>query len=398
MNDPILIVGGGIGGLCAAVALAKVGQPVRVLEQSNSFSEAGAGIQVGPNAWRLLQGLGLEELISVFAAVPQGIRIYDGLNGELLNTVHLGQRSEQRYGAPRIVIRRAHLQKCLLETAWTQADLEITTGFKVTDCKSLDRGVEAIDTSGVSVRGRAVIGADGLQSTLRECVEETRPETIGMTAWRTAIRASDAPESLRQPYIGVWMGPYCHLVHYPVDAGAEVDIMAIIEDTYHYDGWGAPGETEDLLPFFSDWHKSTYQILERLSDWTKWTLFTMKPLKAWGHGRFTLLGDAAHPVQPFLAQGSAMAIEDAAVLADEIHKSPDEIPAALRRYEQLRAPRAARVQNASERLGYVYHLAGLFRWARNFAIRRREPDALLARYDWLYGFTPDLTVTRQRAT
>ena len=394
MADPILIGGGGIGGLCAALALAQAGHPVRVLEQSDTFSEAGAGIQVGPNAWRLLQDWGLEELISAYAAVPQGIRIYDGLSGELLNTVHLGRGSEERYGAPHIVIRRAHLQKCLLEAALTQADLEITTGFKITGCKSIERGIVALDASGVSVRGRAVIGADGLQSTLRGCVEETRPETVGTTAWRATIPAKDAPEFLRQPYIGVWMAPYCHLVHYPVDAGAEVDIIATIEETYNYDGWGTPGETEDLLPFFADWHKGPYEMLEHLSDWTKWTLFTMKPLKAWGHERLTLLGDAAHPVRPFLAQGSAMAIEDAAVLADEVQKSPDEIPLALRRYEQLRAPRAARVQNASERLGNVYHLAGLLRWARNFVIRRREPDALLARYDWLYGFTPDVTVTR----
>ena len=394
MTDPILIGGGGIGGLCAAIALAQQGQPVRVLEQSDSFSEAGAGIQIGPNAWRLLQDWGLAELISAFAAIPQGIRIYDGLSGELLNTVLLGERSEQRYGAPHIVIRRAHLQKCLLEAALAQADLEITTGFKVTGYQSIDDGVEALDTSGVSVRGRAIVGADGLQSTLREFVEETRPETIGMTAWRAAMCASDAPELFRQSDIGVWMGPYCHLIHYPVDGGKEVDIIAIIHETFHYDGWGASGETEDLLPFFSDWHESLYQILEQLSGWTKWTLFTMKPLKAWGHGRLTLLGDAAHPVQPFLAQGSAMAIEDAAVLADEIRKSPDALPAALRRYEELRAGRVARVQNASRHLGSVYHLGGPSRWARNFAIRRLKPDALLARYDWLYGFTPGSSAAR----
>lgn len=395
MTEPILIGGGGIGGLCAAIALTQAGQPVRVLEQSDVFSEAGAGIQVGPNAWRLLQNWGLGELISAFAAIPQGIRIYDGLSGELLNTVHLGRRSEQRYGAPHIVIRRAHLQKCLLEAAWSQADLDITTGFQVTGCQNVDHGVETFGTSGASVRGRAVIGADGLQSTLRECVEKTRPETIGMTAWRATIRASDAPELLRQSDIGVWMGPRCHLIHYPVDAGKEVDIIAIIQETFHYDGWGAPGETEDLLPFFFDWNQGLYQILEQLTGWTKWTLFTMKPLKAWGHGRLTLLGDAAHPVQPFLAQGSAMAIEDATVLADEIQKSPDEIPAALRRYEELRAQRVARVQNASRRLGSVYHLAGPSRWARNFAIRRLEPDTLLARYDWLYGFTPDLSAAHR---
>ena len=136
-------------------------------------------------------------------------------------------------------------------------------------------------------------------------------------------------------------------------------------------------------------------MLERLSDWTKWTLFTMKPLQAWGRGRVTLLGDAAHPVQPFLAQGSAMAIEDAAVLACEVQKSPHEIPVAFRRYEQLRMQRTAQIQRASQRLGQIYHFAGPLRWGRNFVIRRRKPEDLLASYDWVYGFTPDLTAVSQ---
>lgn len=388
MTDPILIAGGGIGGLCAAVALARAGFPVSVLERSDAFSEMGAGIQVGPNAMRLLEDWELAPLVAAYSTVPEGIRVFEGLTGELLNTVPLGRRAEERYGSPNIVIRRAQLQKCLLEAAWTQPDLKITTGFGLAGHESFEDRVEVFDASGTRVRGQALIGADGLQSTIRATVHQHQPETIGKTAWRTVIRSSDAPSVFGDPYIGIWMAPYGHLVHYPVDAGEEVDVIAVVEDTYHFDGWGAQGDPDDLLPHFYNWDRFPLEFLEQLEGWTKWTLFTMKPLDPWGHGRITLLGDAAHPVQPFLAQGSAMAIEDAAVLADEVRKSPTDLPAALRSYEQLRARRTARVQQASHRLGQIYHLAGLPRWIRDAVVRWRKPMSLLARYDWLYGFAP----------
>ncbi|MGI9385118.1 MAG: FAD-dependent monooxygenase, partial [Methyloligellaceae bacterium] len=344
--------------------------------------------QVGPNAMRLLEDWGIARLVSAYATVPEGIRVFEALTGELLNTVPLGSSAESRYGSPNIVIRRAQLQKCLLEAAWTQSNLEIVTGFRLAGHEDLEDRVEAFDASGIRKRGQALIGADGLQSTIRASVHRHQPETIGKTAWRTAIRTSDAPASFADPYIGIWMAPYGHLVHYTVDAGNEIDVIAVIEDTYHFDGWGAPGDPEDLLPHFYNWDAYPLEFLEQLEGWTKWTLFSMNPLDPWGHGRVTLLGDAAHPVQPFLAQGSAMAIEDAAVLADEVRKSPADLPAALRRYEQQRVRRTARVQHASHRLGQIYHLAGLPRWVRDAVLRWRKPMSLLARYDWLYGFAP----------
>ena len=387
MTDPILIAGGGIGGLSAGVALARAGVPVCVLEQSDTFSEMGAGIQVGPNAMRLLEEWGVAHLVMAYASVPEGIRVYEALTGELLNTVPLGSSAEARYGSPNVVIRRAQLQKCLLESAWTQSNLEIVTGFRLKGYESHEDRVEVFDAFGTRRRGRALIGADGLQSTIRATVHDRQPETIGKTAWRTSVRTADAPETFADPYIGIWMAPYGHLVHYPVDAGNEIDIIAVIEDTYHFDGWGADGDPDDLLPHFYNWDRYPLAFLEELPDWTKWTLFAMKPMDPWGRGRVTLLGDAAHPVQPFLAQGSAMAIEDAAVLADEVRKSPSDLPAALRSYEQRRMRRTARVQDASHRLGQIYHLAGVARLARDAVLRRRKPMSLLARYDWLYGYT-----------
>lgn len=384
MVDPILIAGGGIGGLSAAVALARAGFPVRILERMDTFSEAGSGMQIGPNAMCLLEHLGAAELVSAYGAVPEGIRIFAGRNADILTTIPLGRQAKERYGAPSIVVRRAHLQQCLLEAAWSQTDLEISTGFQLTGYESNGDGVEVFDRTGTGVRGRALIGADGLRSAVRAQIHETHPQTVGKTAWRTTIRTSDAPPVLAEPYIGIWMAPYSYLVHYPVDAGKVINLVAIVEDTYHFDGWGAKGDPQDLLPHFHDWDDLPRSLLEQLSDWSKWTLFTMEPLSSWGVGCVTLLGDAAHPIQPYLAQGSAMAIEDAAVLADEIRKAPDDLPAALKHYERLRAPRTSRVQRASNRLGRISHSGGALRWVRDLVLRRRRPLSVLAGYDWLY--------------
>lgn len=385
MTDPILIAGGGIGGLSAAIAFARVGVPVHVLEQSETFSEAGAGIQVGPNALRILQDWGLGELIASYSAELLEIRIHDGLSGQILNTVPLAAESQRRYGIPYIVIRRAHLLRCLLEVVLSKADAKISTNFGLAGFRDSGATVEVHDKVNSKVRGQALVGADGLQSTVRRLLTDTEPETLGMSAWRTLVSASDAPELFSEPHMGVWMAPGCHLVHYPVDGGQTIDIVAITEDTYHYEGWGAPGDVEDLMPHFYDWDATPRGLVEQLPNWSKWTLFKMKPLETWGRKRVTLLGDAAHPVPPLLAQGSAMAIEDAAALAAELTLRPEDIAKALRRYEDARRVRTAKVQRASLALGRVYHYSGALRRARNAMIRRLAPSKLIDRYDWIYG-------------
>lgn len=389
MTDPILIAGGGIGGLSAAIALAREGRQAHILERSATFSEVGSGIQLGPNAFNILKEWGLEDLIRPYAVKLSDIRIHDGLTGQLLNTVRLGLECQRRYDVPYLVIRRAHLQKCLLDVAASDARIQLTTGVALSDVEIGADTVTVRDETGQTFDGPILIGADGIQSTVRRSLMDTEPETLGMTAWRTILPASDIPEDIAERKIGVWMGPGSHIVHYPIDGGDALDVVAIIDDTYHFDGWGEPGDAEDLLPHFIDWDEKPLSLIRTASDWQKWTLFKMSPLVSWGQGPVTLLGDAAHPVPPLLAQGAAMAIEDAAALAAQIAARPDDRATALRRYEAARQTRTAKVQRASLALGRVYHYSGPSRWARNSLLRNLAPEKMVGRYDWIYGFAND---------
>ncbi len=387
MVDPVLVCGAGIGGLSAAIALARKGVPVRVLEQAPNLSEAGAGIEIGPNAARHLNAWGLSDLLSTFSTEPEGVRVYDGLSGALLITVPLGNFARQRYGAPYLMVHRRHLQHCLLEVAGELDKLEIELGFKVSKVDVRPEGVTVKSETDDTAHGRALIGADGIWSRVRAVVSDKEPETVGVTAWRALVPASRVPEAKRAPYVGLQLGPGSHVLHYPVDAGATISVVAMIEETINFDGWASPGDANDLLTFFYDWDDEVFRLLELPDDWFKWTVMRMEPLELWGEGPMTLLGDAAHPIEPFMAQGGAAAIEDAASLADAVAANPANITAAFRAYEDSRQQRVIRIQKASQQRGKIYHMSGLKRWARNIMLRRQVPETLLSRYDWLYGTT-----------
>lgn len=383
--DPVLICGGGIGGLSAAIALARDGIPVRVLEQAEAFSEAGAGIELGPNSSRLLETWNVLETMSTYVSEPGGMQLYNGLDGDLLATVPLGGFARERYGAPYLVIHRRRLQHCLLEAARNQDGIEIETGFKLAGFETDDSGVTATSEAGGTARGCALIGADGLWSTVRKSFTDDEPHTVGVTAWRTVLPMADAPGVASKPFIGVHMGPGAHVLHYPVDAGISVNIVAMIEETIHFDGWASPGASGDLLPFFDTWDEEVFTLLRQPDDWFKWTVMSMEPLPRWGEGPVTLIGDAAHPIQPFMAQGGAAAIEDAAELAAAVADRSGDMPAAFRDYEAARQLRATRIQRASQQRGRLYHMSGPARWMRDQIVRLRNPETLLMRYDWLYG-------------
>ena len=315
MMEPVLICGGGIGGLSAAIALSREGIPVRVLEQATSFSEAGTGIEIGPNAARHLDAWGLMELMSALSSEPDGMHVHDGLSGTLLTTVPLGGFVRERYGAPYLVIHRKHLQYCLLEAAGECDGLEIETGFKLAKLDVRPDGVTAKSAAGGTAHGRALVGADGLWSTVRASFSDSEPRTVGVTAWRALLPASKAPDAVNAPHIGLHLGPGAHVIHYPIDAGATINVVAMIEETINFDGWASPGKSNELLPFFGTWGEHVFELLEVPDDWYKWTVMSMDPLTQWGGGPVTLIGDAAHPIEPFMAQGGAAAIEDAASLA-----------------------------------------------------------------------------------
>lgn len=396
MLDPVLICGAGIGGLSAAIALAREGISVRVLEQAPNLSEAGAGIEIGPNAVRHLNVWGLSDLLSNFSTEPEGVRVYDGLNGALLTAVPLGTYARRRYGAPYLMVHRKHLQYCLLEVAGEINRLEIELGFKLAHVDVRPEGVTVKSETDDTSHGRALIGADGIWSSVRAVVSDKEPQTVGVTAWRALLPASRVPDAMRAPYIGLHLGPGRHVLHYPVDAGATISVVAMVEETFHFDGWASPGESNDLLAFFYDWDDEVFRLLELPDNWFKWTVMQMEPLKLWGDGPMTLLGDAAHPIEPFMAQGGAAAIEDAASLAVAVAANPENITAAFRAYENSRQQRVTRIQQASHQRGRIYHMSGLKRWARNTMLRRQVPETLLTRYDWLYGTTNEAAIQEKQ--
>jgi salicylate hydroxylase len=385
----IVIAGAGIGGLTAALALARAGFRAVMLEQAAQLEEAGAGIQLSPNATHVLRELGLFEQLRPHVVAPDAIRIIEASTGRDIVRIPLGAAAEQRYRAPYWVIHRADLQRVLARAVEQSADIALRLGARVEDFAVHQHGVTAqVRTAQGShdEQGIALIGADGMWSTLRTRLgDRCPPRSAQRSAWRAIIPAEQVRDELREPVTSLWLGRNAHLVHYPIRAGTMINIVAIVRDGWQEAGWTAAGRPVDLLPRFERFAPAATTLLALPGSWQKWTLFDRAPQQIRAQGPITLLGDAAHPMLPFLAQGGAMAIEDAAVLAGCLRQDDD--PArAFRNYEQARHSRVARVQREARRNSWRYHLSGPLGFARNVALAALGPKRLLRRYDWLYGW------------
>jgi salicylate hydroxylase len=381
-----LIVGGGLGGLATALALARNGMSVTVLERSAFADETGAGIQLGPNATRALAELGVLDAIEAVAFRPDVLRLFDGLSGASLASVPLGRIAEQRYGAPYLTLHRADLHASLLAACRADGRIELRNGFDVTEAETLAKPVIVRGADGTQVEGSNLVAADGLWSRLRQRVApDADLRFSGATAWRALLPRGEVPAPFDAPEVGLWLGPRAHLVHYPVRGGRDLNIVAVVEGGNAKQGWSRRAEPDVLLPSFDRWAKPAKALLEMVKTWRCWSLFRLKPLPSWTEGRMALLGDAAHPVLPYLAQGAALAIEDAVTLAASLKACGGDALVAFPRYQSLRVDRAARVQAQAARLGRLYHLRGPAAFARNFLLGRRRPESLLRSFDWLYG-------------
>ncbi|MEJ0076185.1 MAG: FAD-dependent monooxygenase [Alphaproteobacteria bacterium] len=387
----IVIAGAGIGGLTAALALTRAGYRAVIVEQTPRLEETGAGIQLSPNATRLLSELGLLDRLRPHAVAPEAIRIIRAETGRDIARIPLGHAAERRYGAPYWVIHRADLQGVLAAAIEESADVTLRLGARVEDFAIHQHGLTVQMRTAQGLRdeqGVALIGADGLWSTLRTRLgDRHQPRFARRTAWRAVVPATRLSGELREPLTCLWLGRDAHLVHYPVKAGAMVNIVAIVRDDWHAEGWTAPGRPADLLPRFSRFAPAARALIGIPESWQKWALFDRAPQRIRQQGPVTLLGDAAHPMLPFLAQGGAMAIEDAAVLARCLEQN-DELAPALRAYERLRYRRVARAQNEARRNSWRYHLAGPLGFARDMFLRAAGGERLLHRYDWLYDWKP----------
>jgi salicylate hydroxylase len=382
---PVIVAGAGIGGLAVAIALARRGVPVHVLEAEAEFGEVGAGLQIGPHGGRVVASWGLADQLRMISVRPDYIAIKDGLTGKRLTTMPLGGEIERRHGAPYQTVERRRLHQMLLSAARDYSEVTITPSAKVTRLDA-DRSPVKVETAeGQVYKGCAVICADGARSRLREALFGGAPAPSGKVAWRATAVPSALADFPDRSAVNLWMAPDTHLVLYMCGPDGPLNIVAVVDET----ALGASVPTPDipeLLRRYSHWAPEVRDILRHFNGWLKWSLWGRPPLGNGSKGAATVLGDAAHPILPFLASGAVLALEDAETFAIEFARTPDDPVAALQRYEARRMPRADRVVAASARQGQIYHMDGAMRFARNATLMALPESYLLARHEWLYGF------------
>lgn len=384
-DRPVLVAGAGIGGLSAAIALGRRGLPVHVLEAEAEFGEVGAGLQIGPNGSRIIEAWGLAEPMKAISVRPQMLVIRDGPTSRRLTAMPLGDAMKQRYGAPYQVVERRRLHAMLLNAARATPGVTITPAFRVTGINQNGAGVRVEAGDGRSMEGRAVICADGARSRLRSLLFGGAPAPSGKVAWRATVAPSALPGRPDRDAVSLWMAPNTHLVLYLCGADGPLNAVAVVDENAAGTQAGESGVPE-LLAHFANWPDDVREMLSHFAGWIKWPLWGLPHLEHWSKGAACVLGDAAHPILPFLASGAVMALEDAEVLAVEIARTPDDAVAALKRYEDRRMPRARRVVDGSARMGEIYHMNGAMRLARNATLAALPVQLLLKRQDWLYGY------------
>ncbi len=384
---PILIAGGGIGGLATAIGLANRGFRSVVLEKSPVLGEIGAGIQLGPNAFHAFDALGVGETARKMAVYIDSLRFMDAMTAEEVARIPLDDAFRTRFGNPYAVVHRGDLFGVFLRACQENSLVELRTSSEVVDYEQDAASVTAIVADGTRVTGRMLIGADGLWSNIRRRVAgDGKPRVSGHTTFRSVVPTEHMPEELRWNAATLWAGPKCHLVHYPLSDWKTFNLVV----TYHNHAAepvaGLPVSHQEVMKGFSHIHPKAQKIIETGIDWKLWVLCDRDPVTTWQDGRVVLLGDAAHPMLQYFAQGACMAMEDAVCISTEIEAASGEVERAIPAYVAKRHMRTARVQLQSRWIGEnIYHPEGAHAELRNTMMRAKRPEEWYDSVDWLYG-------------
>lgn len=404
MTHNAMVVGGGIGGLATALALGHAGLNIQVLEQASAFGEVGAGLQLGPNAVRVLADWGLTDALNACAAFPEALQVRDARGGERLGRLSLGPQARARYDQPYATLHRADLHALLLQAVRQLPRVHLTLNARVASYTESADGVRVTGENDAVFEAHALIGADGLWSRVRSQLLGAQPvRASGHLAYRGMVRSADLPAALRAPLVTAWLGPRLHVVHYPVRQGEWFNVVVVVHGVLGQGHGGAVGadpqswtheaHAADLRRALGAAHADLLQMVDAVPRWTLWPLNDRPPMTGpqdHARGRVALLGDAAHPLRPYLAQGAAMALEDAWTLGRLVEQQPagTEIPwiALFERFARVRWARNARVQSRSQRNGSIFHARGLVRWGRNTAMAALGESLL--DLPWLYSGPP----------
>jgi 3-hydroxybenzoate 6-monooxygenase len=386
----LIIAGGGIGGLAAAFVLARAGHHVTVLEQTAAFGEIGAGIQLGPNIFKMFDYLGLTGAVNEVAFFPPGLGMNDVRTGEQVVRVALGDTARAAYGFPYGVIYRADLHQVFLDACKAQPHVSLRTSSKVTSFDQDARGITVRLEGGDTLRGDALIGADGIWSRIREAiVGDGKPRVSGHVAYRAVLKREDVPRHLWSDDVLLWGGEKTHLVHYPLRRGELFNLVAVFHSNKYDEGWNTFGDTAELNERFASAVPQVRELLGKIETWKMWVLCDREPVANWTDRRATLLGDAAHPMLQYLAQGAGQAIEDAVVLGEALHHTHGDVEQAFQHYQRARYLRTGRVQLTARFYGDIYHAAGVQRELRNRMFQSGTESAGFAGLKWMYeGIDP----------
>ncbi len=394
MSDPkeILIAGAGIGGLTTALTCAQKGMQVTVLERASELGEVGAGIQVAANGTHVLEQLGLGDELASIGFRPEAATLRLGQSGRTIFSNPLGPAAQERYGAWYYHVHRADLHRILAERVDADPNINLQLGSAVTGFEEGEGSVTATLSDGSTMSATALIGADGIHSVVRETLfGPDAPRFTGNVAWRLLVPADRLPAGLIPPHATVWTGPKGHAVTYYVRGGDLINFVGVIERAdWQVEGWLESGDITELKRDFAPWCSTIHLLIDAADEATcfKWALFDRDPMPSWSRGRVTLLGDACHPMLPFMAQGACMAIEDAWVVATELSKTDDPATAFLA-YEGQRKKRTARVQMAARANAKRFHKGApagqLATYGPMWLAAWIKPDLLNKPFDWIYG-------------